>query len=131
MPRAGPGREVFTESTAGSSEAIAPTMSTRGDACWPPARTIVTRSWYDVTPSGTTQVSTFTEPRSSPWLPYVVRWKCRSPAAQVAIVSQLEVAVSVRPRTSMRTRLSPGVRADHDGISRVSAKPGVVHGVAH
>ena len=48
---------------------------------------------------------------------------------QSATLSQVPVRpLASRPRTSMRTRLRPGVVASQDGMSEVAAKDVAAHG---
>jgi hypothetical protein len=120
---------------SGSREAIAPIASSAGLLVVAPARLISeTRSRYDVSPGArlATQVSTFTEARSSACPDRVVRGVNASAEVQRPSTSQEDRPPSAaRPRTATSIQLSPGVVADHEATSWVSPKPGAVHGETH
>ncbi len=133
MPRPTPGRDVPGESS-GRREATAPTASNDGAAVLPTLRASVTRSCQDTSPlaEAARQVSTATPARSSSWSESVERCRCVSLRAQRPSRSQLDVVPSAeRPRSRTSTKLLPGVRADHDGITSLNANPGVTHGESH
>jgi hypothetical protein len=75
------------------------------------------------------QVSTSTEARSSDCVETLVRRTNLSPAAHRPSRSQLDVAPELlRPRTSISSQLSPGVRAAHEATSSVKANDEACHG---
>ena len=131
IPRPTEGRLVATSAAAGMRETIAPIVSTFGVRRRSLRRCSRTRIFQESKELFATKVSVATRARSSGWLPWEVRWKPASLDDHRPRVSQLLRPSAPRARTLTSMKVPSGVRAVHDGISSVNAKPGAVQREVH